>query len=83
MEIAILHWGFPPVIGGVETRLSLLGKEKYTKEIMVDNILKVYEKTLTGTKGEMVSCARTRERYCKRRMNPQGVIRTGMTGGGS
>lgn len=25
MRIAIIHWGYPPVIGGVETHLSLLG----------------------------------------------------------
>ena len=27
MKIAILHWGFPLIIGGVETHLSLLGPE--------------------------------------------------------
>lgn len=27
LKIALLHWGFPPIIGGVETHLSLLGPE--------------------------------------------------------
>ena len=27
MNIAMLHWGFPPIIGGVETHLSILGPE--------------------------------------------------------
>ncbi|NOZ77266.1 MAG: glycosyltransferase family 4 protein [Euryarchaeota archaeon] len=24
MNIAMLHWGFPPIIGGVETHLTIL-----------------------------------------------------------
>ena len=31
MKIAMLHWGFPPIIGGVETHLSLLGPELVKK----------------------------------------------------
>ena len=27
LKIALLHWGFPPIIGSVETHLSLLGPE--------------------------------------------------------
>ena len=100
MKIAILHWGFPPVIGGVETHLSLLGpeltvhnlwddgtwmlvKERYTKEIMAENTIKVYEKALTGKKGETVPCARTRKKYYRRQMSRRGAVQVGTTGGGS
>ncbi|NPV28873.1 MAG: glycosyltransferase family 4 protein [Firmicutes bacterium] len=43
MKVAMLHWAFPPVIGGVETHLVLLGPELVKRGWQVD--------LLTGTCG--------------------------------
>lgn len=68
-------------------RFSINGKaivkEKYTKEIMTDNTLMVYEGALTGTKGEKALCARVQKKYQRNWTNLQGVGRTGMIGGGN
>ena len=33
MNIAQIHWAFPPVIGGVESHLAMLGPELIQKQL--------------------------------------------------
>ena len=61
----------------------MLIKERYTKEIMAENTIKVYEKALTGKKGETVPCTQTQKKYYRRQMSRQGAVQIGTTGGGS
>lgn len=48
MKIAMLHWGFPPIIGGVETHLSILGpelvKRGYKVSLLTSNAEKAKKK---------------------------------------
>lgn len=62
---------------------KMLIREKYTKEIMTENTVKVYEKALRGAKGEKVPCAQTQKKYCRRQTNRHGAVQIGTTGGGS
>ncbi len=58
MKIAHLHWGFPPVIGGVESHLAMLGPELVKKECRVS--------LLTGSVGERPAEERYEGMYVRR-----------------
>jgi len=61
----------------------MLVKERYTKQIMTENTIKVYENALTGKKGETVPCARIRKKHCRRQKSRRGAVQIGTTGGGN
>lgn len=50
MRIAMLHWGFPPIIGGVETHLSLLCPEL----VRLGNQVSLLTGSVEGVKNEYV-----------------------------